>query len=74
MEFGRFWKAVEWLERFLGLISPLLVSYATDRVTVFTPWSVVLAFGISGVTGIIFGIYPASQAAEVDPIDALPHE
>jgi putative ABC transport system permease protein len=42
--------------------------------TIITAWSVFLAFGISGLTGIIFGLYPASQAAKLDPIDALRQE
>ncbi|YCM42612.1 ABC transporter permease [Verrucomicrobiaceae bacterium 227] len=58
----------------LGIIVPLCVSYFTEMQTIITAWSVFLAFGISGLTGIIFGIYPASQAAKLDPIDALRQE
>ncbi|MEZ5326602.1 MAG: ABC transporter permease [Verrucomicrobiales bacterium] len=58
----------------IGILVPLVVSYATDMKTVITWWSVLLAFGISGFTGILFGLYPASQAAELDPIEALRHE
>lgn len=38
------------------------------------PWSIIAAFGISVGVGIIFGIYPASRAANMDPIEALRHE
>ncbi len=58
----------------LGIVTPLMVSFFTQMVTVVTPWSVILAFGISGLTGVVFGLYPASQAAKLDPIEALRHE
>jgi putative ABC transport system permease protein len=38
------------------------------------PWSVVLSLVISLGVGIIFGVYPARQAAYMDPIEALRHE
>ena len=37
-------------------------------------WSLPVAFGISVGIGIIFGLYPARSAAQMDPIEALRHE
>ena len=38
------------------------------------PWSVVLSLVISLGVGVAFGVYPARQAAHMDPIEALRHE
>ncbi len=58
-----------------------LTGEATDVARLFlemTPkvptWSLPLAFGISMLIGVVFGVYPAQRAARLDPIEALRHE
>jgi len=58
----------------LGLLVPFLVTLLTNMPTDVTAWSLILAFGISATIGLLFGIYPAYRAAEMDPIEALRHE
>jgi len=57
-----------------GVVIPLLVTLFADMRTIITLWSLILAFGISVAIGVIFGLYPASRAANMDPIEALRHE
>ena len=58
----------------LGLGIPTIVEHYGNMPTVVKTSSLVLAFGISAAVGIIFGLYPAYRAANMDPIESLRHE
>jgi putative ABC transport system permease protein len=58
----------------LGSGVALAMPYVAGWTTVL-PWqAIVLAFGVSAIIGMFFGIYPARRASLLDPITALRYE
>jgi putative ABC transport system permease protein len=58
----------------IGVGSAKAISVWKSWPTLISPLWIVLAFLISGLVGIGFGLYPAYKAAQLDPIDALRYE
>jgi putative ABC transport system permease protein len=58
----------------LGVLIPLLITHFSGMPTVVTANGIFLPLFISMAIGIVFGLYPAMHAAQVDPIIALRHE
>jgi putative ABC transport system permease protein len=59
---------------FLGWLIAFGMSSFTGTATDVSLNSVILAFGVSALIGIVFGYYPARHAAKLNPIEALRYE
>ena len=58
----------------IGLAISALIGVLAGWGFIFSPLTVVAAVGFSLIVGIVFGVWPASQAARLDPVVALRYE
>lgn len=59
---------------FVGWLASLAIRNFSPIEASIPPLAVVTALGASAVTGILFGLLPASRAARLDPVEALRYE
>ena len=58
----------------LGIVFALAIQRSTGILTIVSPLSIFVSFGVSAFIGILFGFMPARRAAEQDPVESLRYE
>ena len=58
----------------LGLSLSKIIMEVTGILTIISPLSIFISFGVSASVGIIFGYTPARRASRQDPVESLRHE
>jgi len=58
----------------LGFLVANIISRVSPLPAIVEFWSVALGIGVTAFVGLFFGLYPATRAARLDPIEALRRE
>ena len=58
----------------LGVVLARMIMQFADILTIVSPMSIILSFGVSATVGIVFGLMPARKASRQDPVTSLRHD
>ena len=57
-----------------GVVSAVMIQRTTGILTIVTPISIIVSFGVSAFIGILFGYMPAKRASDQDPVESIRYE